>query len=434
MRYVVVASLFFSAAVEAQEFGSLQKYAEYFGNSSFGPVQTKESTHFKVSWVHPRDGLIAKRLLEYMEAARESLKSKFSMAMSETRKAPIEIYPNLKSFSEVSQLALSRFRATGTIALTLDQRLMILSPRNLAGGYSWAETVVHEYAHYMIREITASYIPIWLHEGVAQLFQEYPRNLVAKLKPSQWGLFKKRRKAHSLLSLKTLQEPFPYRETPEEAELAYIQALLFVQWLDQKCGAVNLIVTAKKMKSIEKALGSCSGMSYESLESSFVPKIMDNVSVPTSSDVEFYARSFDQSDPMEFEGRKADKTAQNLAQLSEELFNQGRYRASGIEMNKALQATVVSPPSWRRHLALSLNKSGQAKKTKEVLEALLKDYPTDAAAWMLMGELDLKKQDEKAAYLAFLEAFYQNPFLEGLESSMGQLSQKYPDFEKIIIP
>ena len=434
MRYVFLAILFLNLGVDAQEVGSLQKFDAYFADSSLGAVQSKESAHFKVSWVHPRDGLIAERLLKYMEAARESLKSKFSLAMSETKKAPVEIYPNLRAFSDVSLLALLRFRATGTIALTLDQRLMILSPRNLSGGYSWAETVVHEYIHYMIREISTSYVPIWLHEGVAQLFQEYPRNLVAHLKPSQWGLFKKRRKANALLNLKTLQEPFPYRETPEEAELAYIQALLFVQWLDQKCGAVNLIVTAKKMKSIEKALGDCSGMPYESLETSFVSKIMNSVSVPTSSDVEFYARNFDQSDPMELEGRKADKSAQNLAQLSEELFNQGRYRASGIEMHKALQAAVVSPPSWRRHLALSLNKSGQAKKTKEVLEALLKDYPTDAAAWMLMGELDLKRQDERAAYLAFLEAFYQNPFLEDLESKLSQLSQKHPDFEKIILP
>lgn len=393
-------------------------------------VQKKSSEHFQVSWVNPRDEVIADALLFHLELARKKLEPSFSEAMKKSsQKVPVEIYPELESFSQVSGLSLARFRSTGTIALTLDQRLMLLSPINLVTGYSWAETVVHEYIHYLIREISPQSIPIWLHEGVAQLFQEYPYHLDAQLKPSQWGLFKKRRAAKQLLDLKTLREPFPYRKTPEEAELAYIQALLFSKWLDKKCGVLTLIQSMRDRASEEKGLESCTGEKFQKLESEFLSKIMAEVKVPSGSDVEFYARDFSEDDPLEAEGKKADKDSRDLALLSTKIMDQGRYRAAALEMKRALKMTPVSPPSWQRHLAIALQKANRDSESRQVLQELVKSYPGDAGAWFLLGQLDLKKDSYEKSYQAFLRAFYQNPFLEGLSDSMEAIYQRKPEFK-----
>lgn len=421
-------SLFFLFLLISFRSEALEKYEDYFKNSSLGVVQSKSSEHFQVSWVNPKDEVIADALLFQMESARKLLEKDFAQAMS-AEKVPVEIFPDLKTFSDVSQLSLARFRATGTIALTLEQRLMILSPRNLVTGYNWGETVVHEYIHYLIRRISANAIPIWLHEGVAQVYQGYPYHLQAALKPSQWGLFDKSRKAGKLLDLRTLQEPFPYRKTPEEAELAYVQALLFAQWLNKQCGVVQLIQYAEKFQSVGPALEKCTNRSYEELKKDFLPKIMGEIKVPESEKVEFYARSFDSSDPVETEGERADKEAQNLATLSNELFNQGRYRASGIEMKKALNKTPVSPPSWRLHLAKTYLKNQKDDDALRVLNDLTKDYPDDAGAWYLMGVIDRQKDKLKLAWQSFLRAFYVNPFLDDLQTQMAELTNLKPEFK-----
>jgi len=408
--------------------GSLPAFSKHFQGSSLGKVQSKESEHFRVEWVHPRDEIFVDALLEYLEAAHRDLDPLFRVVTAGGKKVPVEIFPDLKSFSEVSGLSLARFKASGTIALTLEQRLMILSPRNLFSGYAWATTVVHEFIHYLINSISPRNVPIWLHEGVAQVFQGYPYQKAAQLQPSQWGLFKRYRAKKGLLSLETLREPFPYRKDPEETELAYVQALLFVKWLDQQCGAVSLVRLTKELPSIDEALERCTGMPYAALSKNFIPKIMAEVVVPEGSDVAYFARDFSGKDPRDAESKKADQDSQNFAQLSSRLFDQGRFRASAVEMEKALVKTPVAPPSWRRQLALSLDKSGQGKDSQVVLSRLLRDYPEDAAAWFLKGRQSLLRADLKTAWDSFLRAFYVNPFMDGLEEEMSQIKSKHPHF------
>jgi len=412
--------------------GRLQTFDDYFKNSSFGKVQVRETDSFKVSWIHPRDEIVVEALLQHISKADQELSPLFRDSSGGREKVPIEIFPDLKTFSDVSKLSLARFKATGTIALTLDQRLMLLSPRNLFSGYPWAVTVVHEYIHYLIRRISLEHVPIWLHEGVAQLYQGFPYEKKADLKPAQWGLFKKYRSQKKLLSLETLKEPFPYRKDPEEAELAYIQALLFVQWLDSKCGAVKLIRWAEDLKGLDPALKKCTKLSSSQLSTQFIPQIMDKVSIPEGADVAYFARDFSGKDPLEVESQKADQASRNLAQLSSKLFDQGRFRASAFEMDRAIQKTPAPPPSWRRQQAIAYEKGGDVVRTEKVLTKLVKDYPDDAAGWYLLGQRRLAEKKPLDAWQAFLRAFYVNPFLDGLEDHLRALKEKDSQLDYVL--
>lgn len=415
--------------VEAQR---LPEFSKYFEGSPLGKVQSKKVGHFHVSWVHPKDEIIVDALIKHISLADVPLAGIFRDQSGDYPLVPIEIYPDLKSFSAVSGLALARFKATGTIALTLDQRLMILSPRNLTSGYNWAVTIVHEYIHYLIRTLNQEYVPIWLHEGTAQLFQGYPYSRDVQLQPAQWGLFKKFKRQKKLLSLETLKEPFPYRKDPEEAEMAYIQALLFAQWLDKKCGVVNLIRWAEEMKGIDPALEKCTKMSLKKLSDIFISSILGGVRIPSGSDVEYFARDFSGADPVEVEGRKGDQKSRNLAQLSDKLFDQGRFKAASFEMERALKVTPASPPSWRRQLALSLAKWGQESQSEQILEDLLRDYPEDAGGWYLRGMSQKAKGQIDDAWHSLTRAFFVNPFMEGLQDEMQVLKEKNPGLDFVL--
>jgi tetratricopeptide (TPR) repeat protein len=417
-----------SIPLDAREIPGFKDYFESTSRSGTSlSVQSKRLGRFVVSWVDPRDEVIADALLAYVQAADRELSPLWALASTE-KDVPIEIFPDLKSFADVSGLPLVRFRATGTIALTLDQRLMLLSPRNLASGYPWAVTVVHEYIHYLIREISLDHIPIWLHEGTAQVFQGYPYDKEAKLQPSQWGLFKKKRSQNQLLDLPTLREPFPYRKDPEEAALAYIQSLLFVNWLNDQCGVIPLIRKAEEMKNIDKALQWCTKKSMAQLNAIFIPEIMAGVKIPEGSDVEFFARDFSGKDPLEVESQKMDKEAKNFAVLSDRLFDQGRFQAAVVEMQKAMSRTPVAPPSWQRQLALSLQQSQQTQAADNVLRQLLEQYPDDAAAWWLKAQGEKSAGRLSKAWQALLRAFYINPFLDGLLELKQQIRQKDSTF------
>ncbi|MBN8554565.1 MAG: tetratricopeptide repeat protein [Deltaproteobacteria bacterium] len=429
-NFSILIGIFFSIFIFSLNASAarLESFDNYFKGSSLGPVQKKESAHFVVSWVNPKDELIADSLLQHLEAAHQELNPIFKDSSETRAKVPVEIFPDLKSFSDVSKLSMARFKATGTIALTLDQRLMILSPRNLVTGYNWAVTVVHEYVHYLIREISMDHIPIWLHEGVAQIFQGYPYQKEMKLSPSQWGLFKKSKEKNKLLDLDTLKEPFPTRKTPEEAELAYIEALLFADWLNKKCGVLKVIHSAGRLKSVEKALSECTGWSNEVLKKKFMQEILANVTIPAGKDVEFFARDFSGGDPLEVEGKKADKKSRDFAQLSTELFKQGRYRSSATELEKAFKESPVHPPSWQRQLASAYEKVGEKKKSASILDQVVRDYPDDAAAWYLIAQQQYKNGEQKPAWISFVKAFFINPFLDGLAEEMRTLREKNPSF------
>jgi len=143
--------------------------------------------------------------------------------------------------------------------------------------------------------------------------------------------------------------------------------------------------------------------------------------VPEGQAVEFFARDFASGDPLEKEGLKTSQRAQNLAQLSTEIFRQGRFRASAQQMERALNEAEVAPPSWRRQMAEALIQSEQRQDSERVLRDLLRDYPDDAAGWFMMGQDRRRQGDIVSAWQAFVNAFFRNPFLDGLQEQMQAL-------------
>src|SRR4051812_17130844 len=111
-RVIFIFCFFLARAAISAPAQHLESFDSYFKGSSTGQVQSRESEHFKVSWVNPKDEILIEPLLNHIESAHHDLMSVFLDSVQNKRKAPIEIFPDLKSFAEVSKLPIARFKAT----------------------------------------------------------------------------------------------------------------------------------------------------------------------------------------------------------------------------------------------------------------------------------------------------------------------------------
>ena len=75
---------------------------------------------------------------------------------------------DLAAVTSLSQAEVAR---TGTIALCKWARLMVTTPRALAYGYPWLDTINHELVHYAVSTLTGDRAPVWLQEGLAKFLE-----------------------------------------------------------------------------------------------------------------------------------------------------------------------------------------------------------------------------------------------------------------------
>lgn len=80
----------------------------------------------------------------------------------------IDVVRDLFSLSAVSGLPLEAAETTGTVAIAKFGRVTFLSPRAIAGGFPWEDTVAHEITHLVISKASYDRAPLWLQEGVAK--------------------------------------------------------------------------------------------------------------------------------------------------------------------------------------------------------------------------------------------------------------------------
>ena len=83
----------------------------------------------------------------------------------------VEFYRSPSDLAAVSSLSQAEVARTGTIALCKWARLMVTTPRALAYGYPWLDSINHELVHYAVSTLTGDTAPVWLQEGLAKFLE-----------------------------------------------------------------------------------------------------------------------------------------------------------------------------------------------------------------------------------------------------------------------
>lgn len=185
-------------------------------------------------WTPPgKDELLAPFAAETLERTRSALKRDLGFIPEDPVR--VEIYPSPEDLARVSPLTLADIERSGTIALCKFGRLMIVTPRALLRGYSWRDTLAHEYSHLVITRVSNNNVPIWLHEGLAKFFEARWRLAlgdVAPLSPAQEHLLASAlRRPGGLIRWEQMHPSMAKLPSQEATALAFAQVQTAVQFL-----------------------------------------------------------------------------------------------------------------------------------------------------------------------------------------------------------
>jgi tetratricopeptide (TPR) repeat protein len=141
----------------------------------------------------------------------------------------------------VSSLSQAEVARTGTIALCKWARLMVTTPRALAYGYPWLDSINHELVHYAISSLTRDRAPVWLQEGLAKFLERRWREPAGeRIPPAMEHLLAKALRSGHLISFEAMHPSMAKLPSAEDATLAFAEVANAVAYLYQQAGAGGL--------------------------------------------------------------------------------------------------------------------------------------------------------------------------------------------------
>lgn len=389
-----------------------------------------KSEHFTIRYAHPEDYIIA----EYGKDVLEKSRFEIGLDLEEYPEEPVivEIYPDLASFTAASTLPPENVEKTGVVGICKFNRIMVLSPRLLPKGYSWSDTLAHEYTHYLIFLKSENTVPVWLHEGIAKFeesrWRDSKRNV---LSPFYETILAQALKKNSLVPIEKMHPSLALLDSAREAQLAFAQAGTSVSFLVDKWGNEGLVGLLEAMKArddYKAAIYDVTGQDFDAFYGSWknylktknltekIPGI--KVKGVRISDGEG-GKTDGSEDLIDIDNGKA----RGYTRLGDLLSTRGRLRSASYEYEKALGFDPGSPVISTR-LASALNASGETDRALGILDPLLEFYPENVDIHVVLGRIYLGLGNLSKAEDSYLAAVSINPFDPEVHKALAAIYEK----------
>ncbi len=372
--------------------------------------------NFIIRYADPRDRVLA----EYGKDVLEKSRYEIGLDLKTYPEEPVivEIYPDMESFTLASTLSSSSVETTGVVGICKFNRIMILSPRLLPRGYTWADTLAHEYVHYLVFLKSGNTVPVWLHEGIAK-FQEkrWKEKKADVLSPFYETMLAGALEKDELVPIEKMHPSLALLDSAAEAQLAFAQAGTTISYLVDNWGGdalVELILQIKETNDYKAAISNVTGMDFDTFYQSWKDDLHSKELEEKITDLKVKGvRISNNQDESDDDSEDLvdidDKRARDHTRLGDLLRMRGRVSSSAYEYEKALQYDPSSPIITTR-LASSLTSSGKADKAREVIDPVLEIYPDYIGLHMILGKIFMEKGNLSKAEEAFQTAIAINPF------------------------
>ena len=378
-----------------------------------------ESPHFVVFVDEKRDGILTSYALETLEKTYEAIGSELGYYPKE--KVRVEIAPDATAFNAISTLSLRDIEETGAVGICKFNKLMIISPRALSFGYRWADSVSHEYVHYVMVALSNNQAPIWLHEGMARFFETRwrkpapPKDAAEDyLTPANETLLVQALAKNQFVGFKNMEPSLIHLETPEQVQLAYAEAASAIDFINQSKGRAGIrdLLGALVERPTPEAIEKVYGMSFDDFQSRWKSFLKSKgLKEVEGSRVRKLKVKKDQKEDEEIVELKEIQSAvaRNRTSLGDQLSGRGRPAAAANEYQRALQ---VSP-----HSPIILNKLGrvfiQMNRFDDALAPLKKALevdPDSANTYVQLGRIYHAAKNYPESRSVLEEAIQINPF------------------------
>lgn len=346
----------------------------------------------------------------------------------------LEIFPDSKSFIAASSLTEADVRTTGVVALSKWTRLLITSPRALARGYDWQDTVAHEYIHLVVAHNTDDLAPVWLQEAIAKYLDNRWRTGTDnwKLSVRSEGLLAKALKTDDLVTFDEMHPSLAKLPTAERAALAYAQVSALMAFAFEKGGEDVLLRTLPLIKGgmdAREALARGAGFQrFETMEASYLSWLrtleLDGEVVGELPTV-FAEDGVDDGALDPVLSKRED--LHRFVRLGTLLREHGRPKAALVEYEKARDPDAPGSPYLANLVAQTHLELGDLAAAEGELSASLEDYPDFALSHKTLGGLKQARGDTRGARAAFRNAAELNPYDPEVQTALLDLARAAGD-------
>jgi tetratricopeptide (TPR) repeat protein len=407
-----------------------------------------ESEHFIVRVPPGKDEVLQPIALEALEAAWSRISDAFDYRPR--HKIAVDILHDAKGLASVSSLTVKEIETSGTIALCKYNRLMVTSPKALARGYSWLDTLAHEFLHLIISEKSRNAVPVWLHEGLAKYNETRWRGPPGlALDASSENLLARATKSAKLITFEQMHPSMAKLPSQEDTALAFAEVFSVIEYIEGSVGTVatqggkratNVLLEGLRDdldmdQALERAVGrDLAGLQKDwklwlkkrpfKLVPGAEPKKLTFV-----KDARGGGKSDDETEDEAALGEASakGKEGRRFVRLGNLLRERRRLKAAAVEYEKAVTIVGVTSPALHNRWAGVLIETGDAQKAKGVLDDSVTVFPDDPQTHVLLGRLAMKTEAWAEARAQYERATWENPFIPEVHVALLTIADKTTD-------
>ena len=389
---------------------------------SFNEHQTNDG-RFLIRY-EGKDKLLIPYLVEVLNKTDKALQDDFGYVP--TSPIIVEIYPTIDYLAAVSSLTKEALETSGTIALCSDNKLMLTSPRGLARGYGWRDTIAHEFVHYFVTKVSKNTVPIWLHEGIAKFQEKRWRDAPGhKLDPPQEDLLARSLKKDQLITFEQMHPSMALLPSQEAASLAFAEVHSTVRYLHELGGYQKIRRLLKNLsigQSMDRALSGTYGFSLSGLWKKWLRRTKalglrtypGLVHIPLS-----FKRPGTKDEDIEANLMTiSEKRVKDLTHLGELLRARERPLAALMEYQKAMKLQGPGNPAIQNGAASALLALDRPKEVPPLMSVVVEYYPTFLNTYLNLGKAYLVMKKWKPAMKAYEQVLGINPFHPEVHSGL----------------
>jgi tetratricopeptide (TPR) repeat protein len=228
----------------------------------------QEKTPHGVIVYGAEDAVLVPYARETLEAAYQALHD--DLGFNAELPIRLELYRSPSDLAAVSSLSQAEVARTGTIALCKWARLMVTTPRALAYGYPWLDSMNHELVHYAVSTLTRDRAPVWFQEGLAKFLERRWREPAGgRIAPSLEHLLAKALRAGKLITFEAMHPSMAKLPSAEDATLAFAEVANAIAYLHERGGMPALRDAIKRVgdgADAREAVAAAAGVSWPEYE------------------------------------------------------------------------------------------------------------------------------------------------------------------------
>lgn len=418
--------------------GEVPSYAGFAGlleatRARTGGFVGQRSEHFEVFTHDGPDRMLAPFILETLERGLAALEMDLGIEMPDAiLPIRVEVYPSIDDFTDVSTLTAQEVKTSGTVALCKFHRLMIVSPRRLARGYRWRDTLNHELVHFVLSRGTNNQLPLWLHEGIAKFEERRWRSpRLGDLHPIQQSILAEARDRDVYVPFEEMMPSLAKLDSGWKTSLAFAEVTLLVRQVVEEGGLPRLQRVIRAFTEGRDEGFEMLGVRDEHHLWDRFEERLRSVPLDPVPGYRFIPPGVSE-DPDEAEPEPIEKaSARKYSRIGDLLRDEGRWAAAVTEYNKARRLLGHTPGPLSLRLAQAWMVGGRYIEAGEELEELVRRDPDRATAHWLRGKIALFRQDAESALEHYETAFAIAPFTDQVMDGLIRAAEAAGDTENL---